>query len=67
MINKIDDYNSLIIEQYKNNKITMEEALKYKKIVLLLSKYDYYEDIKLVEEEYYSKYGCTSETDKIKL
>ena len=76
MSNKINIYENIfdsdyfqkkILNDLKNQTISLDDAIKYNKIISVLSNYNTYKEMKNEEDSYYEKYGCGNELEKVLL
>lgn len=59
--------NQIILELLKNNNIDFSEAVRLQKIFNILKKYESIEIVKLHEQQYYKRFNCISDREKIVL
>lgn len=63
----MDNINVMLLELVKKGIITNEEAVVLKKIYRTVEKYDSYDNLRVIEDEYYSNFSCFTKLDRIKL
>ena len=62
-----NNYNLILMNYIKNKKIDIDTAITYKRIISSFSSYNSYEEIENIENDFYNKFGCSNESEKINL
>ena len=65
IFNNVNDFNEILLNEIKNDKINKTDAIKYKKIYDYILKFDTVKDMIEVEDAYYIKYDCLTEYQRI--